>query len=336
MTRLPLFSPVTHADFVPAEAPPSVPSDEVLSHAVETALTRGDPEAVRATFAAPPASPPQRATESVLRACIGSSPEQALMALRLGGAAFWNTAPWEKVEVPAPVMDRLHQAGLDAILLARCNPVPAHDDAPASMSLERPLADRLAWFRAKLPPASDAVAFEVHHDDTFELPRVLREDPSKQVAKWLVKYPRDPKGTDAGGITDTWLSEKLGVAATAGKGVLAARGRDRAKLSFDPSLAGPLDETRRQRVEFFGMLLGKALGRRLAVPEMRLWRPLLTRLAGREVVPSLDVLETLDEDLARSIRTLADTSRVPDAELVNAELPFGIPDPAHPGEILPL
>jgi hypothetical protein len=62
----------------------------------------------------------------------------------------------------------------------------------------------------------------------------------------------------------------------------------------------------------------------------------LRRLARREVVPSLDVLETLDEDLARSIRTLADTDRVPDAELVNAELPFGIPDPAHPGEILPL
>jgi hypothetical protein len=331
------ISPVDGSDLVPVgEATPAPPRpDQALSRAVEAALARRDLEAVRAAFAVPPEGP-QQATESLLRACLDASPEQAFETLRLGGVAFWNTAPWERVEVPLTVMERLRQGRLDAILLARCNPVPTHADAPASISPDRPLPDRLAWFKAKLPPTRGLVAFEVHHDETFEVPHALSKDPTKRYAEWMLRYANGEKGTDLGGVTDTWLSEKLVVAATPGKGVLGGRGRDRAKLSFDPSLAGPLDEAGCQRVDFFGTLLGKALWRGLAVPEMRLWRPLLTRLAGREVAPSLDVLETLDEDLARSIRNTADTNKLPDAALSSADVPFGIPDPAHPGEMLPL
>ncbi|HET6344226.1 MAG TPA: hypothetical protein VFH51_04795, partial [Myxococcota bacterium] len=153
---------------------------------------------------------------------------------------------------------------------------------------------------------------------------------------WHLKYANGERGSDGGGLTDTWLSEKLGVAATPGKGVLAGRGRDRAKLFFDPSLAGPLDAARRERVVFLGHLLGKALGRGLTVPEVRLCRPLLTRLAGREAAPSLEVLEALDEDLANSLRKTADTIETSDAVLEALELPFGIPDPARPGSVLRL
>ncbi|HET6344708.1 MAG TPA: hypothetical protein VFH51_07235 [Myxococcota bacterium] len=126
------------------------------------------------------------------------------------------------------------------------------------------------------------------------------------------------------------------LAATPGKGVLAARGRDGAELSFDPSLAGPLDEAKSQRIDLLGHLLGKAVRRGLTVPEMRLWLPLLTRLAGRQVAPSLEILETLDEDLARAIRNTADPAKLPDAALTEAELQFAIPDPANPGAVLPL
>jgi hypothetical protein len=321
--------PVPHP-IGPVGTPLPPPADQALSRSLAEALGRNDLEAVREAFAAPHGAP-QRATQALLAACIGS--DLAPQALRMGSVAFWNTAPWEMVGLPPRVLARLREAGVDAVLLARCNARATHRLAPVPTSPHRPLASRLAWFRDNLPEARGHVAFEVRHDTTFATPVALLEDPRLWRADWSVKYADGERGSDAGGITDTWLSEKLCAAATPGSGVLAGRGIDGAKLFFDPALAGPLDDAKRQTAERLGHLAGKAVWRGLTVPELRLCQPLLSRLAGRAVAPSLALLGTLNAPLAEAVRN---TMRLSEAALQGSEVPFSIPDPAAPGAELPL
>ncbi|HET6344709.1 MAG TPA: hypothetical protein VFH51_07240 [Myxococcota bacterium] len=64
-----------------------------------------------------------------------------------------------------------------------------------TLSSQCSLAARIARFRANLPPPLGWVAFEVRHDETFEMPPGFAKDPSAWLAKWLVRYADGEKGT---------------------------------------------------------------------------------------------------------------------------------------------
>jgi hypothetical protein len=242
-----------------------------------------------------------------------------------------TTLPWAPgpgPQLPRPVYEVVFLDTLDT-QLSFCG----HTGAPARTA---PFAQRLLWARQQLQGRERLRYYptlEVQYNAPFAMPKALKRDPARWKGPLRVKYPGP--GIDQGGLRWQWLNERLSLAVAPETGLLAGRGTDAAQLFFTPAYTGPLDDARREKVELFGYLIGKAVVEGVSMPAGLLPEPLLARLLGHEVQATLGTLERLDASLADSIRGIAEEAA--DDMLVEYPPPFAIPDPAGPaGAVLHL